>query len=125
MSAARTGVVPLPAPAGARNRPFESARVHAWLRQSILEVSLVPGATLDDTLRGRIAAEIRRRLSPRHVPDEVIEAPGIPHTRTGKKLEVPVTAILAGHDEVNVDPKAVDDYSLIDWYAERGREHSW
>jgi len=90
-----------------------------------LFVTLVPGATLDDTLRGRIAAEIRRRLSPRHVPDEVIEAPGIPHTRTGKKLEVPVTAILAGHDEVNVDPKAVDDYSLIDWYAERGREHSW
>ncbi|MCH5641856.1 MULTISPECIES: acetoacetate--CoA ligase [unclassified Gordonia (in: high G+C Gram-positive bacteria)] len=90
-----------------------------------LFVTLVPGATLDDALRGRIAAEIRRRLSPRHVPDEVIEAPGIPHTRTGKKLEVPVTAILAGHDEVNVDPKAVDDYSLIDWYAERGREHSW
>lgn len=49
MSAARPGVVPLPAPAGARVRPFESARVHAWLRQSILEVSLVPGLTLAES----------------------------------------------------------------------------
>lgn len=30
-------------------RPIESARVHAWLRQSILEVSLVPGAALAET----------------------------------------------------------------------------
>lgn len=90
-----------------------------------LFVTLVPGAELDDALRGRIASEVRSRLSPRHVPDEVIEAPGIPHTRTGKKLEVPVTAILAGRAEVNVDPRAVDDFALVDWYAERGREHRW
>ncbi|MGW9263655.1 acetoacetate--CoA ligase [Gordonia terrae] len=90
-----------------------------------LFVTLVPGATLDDALIGRIAASVRDRLSKRHVPDEVIEAPGIPHTRTGKKLEVPVTAILAGRSEVNIDPKAVDDYALIDWYAEQGRAHRW
>ena len=90
-----------------------------------LFVTLIPGAHLDDDLRSRIAGDIRRRLSPRHVPDEVIEAPGIPHTRTGKKLEVPVTAILAGRSEVNVDPRAVDDYSLMDFYAESGRQHRW
>ncbi|MDL9937956.1 acetoacetate--CoA ligase [Gordonia sp. ABSL1-1] len=90
-----------------------------------LFVTLVPGHHLDDDLRTRIAADVRQRLSPRHVPDEVIEAPGIPHTRTGKKLEVPVTAILAGHAEVNIDPKSVDDYALVDWYATRGRDHRW
>lgn len=90
-----------------------------------LFVTLVPGAVLDDALRGRIADAIRSRLSPRHVPDEVIEAPGIPHTRTGKKLEVPVTGILAGRSGVDVDPRSVDDASLIDWYAQRGREHQW
>ena len=90
-----------------------------------LFVTLVPGAVLDDALVTRIAAAVRDRLSKRHVPDEVIEAPGIPHTRTGKKLEVPVTAILAGRSEVNIDPKSVDDYSLIDWYAEQGRAHRW
>lgn len=90
-----------------------------------LFVTLVPGAVLDDALVTRIAAAVRDRLSKRHLPDEVIEAPGIPHTRTGKKLEVPVTAILAGRSEVNIDPKSVDDYSLIDWYAEQGRAHRW
>ncbi|MDL9945860.1 acetoacetate--CoA ligase [Gordonia sp. ABSL11-1] len=90
-----------------------------------LFVTLVPDATLDDDLRSRIAAEVRRRLSPRHVPDEVIEAPGIPHTRTGKKLEVPVTGILAGRSEVSIDPRSVDDHGLIEWYAERGRAHRW
>ncbi|UVF80796.1 acetoacetate--CoA ligase [Gordonia mangrovi] len=90
-----------------------------------LFVTLVPGAALDDDLRRRIASEVRSRLSPRHVPDEVIEAPGIPHTRTGKKLEVPVTGILAGRAEVSIDPKSVDDFGLIDWYADQGRAHRW
>ncbi|MYR06492.1 acetoacetate--CoA ligase [Gordonia sp. SID5947] len=90
-----------------------------------LFVTLVPGANLDDQLTARIASEVRTRLSPRHVPDEVIEAPGIPHTRTGKKLEVPVTGILAGRADVNIDPKSVDDYSLIQWYADRGSAHQW
>ncbi len=90
-----------------------------------LFVTLVAGARLDDELRTRVAAEVRTRLSPRHVPDEIIEAPGIPHTRTGKKLEVPVTGILAGRAEVNVDPKSVDDYDLIEWYAQQGKAHRW
>ncbi|MFT4125685.1 MAG: acetoacetate--CoA ligase [Gordonia sp. (in: high G+C Gram-positive bacteria)] len=90
-----------------------------------LFVTLVPGAELDDDLCARITTAIRARLSPRHVPDEVIEAPGIPHTRTGKKLEVPVTAVLAGRSEVNVDPKAVDDATLLEFYAEAGRAHRW
>ncbi len=43
-------VVPLPAiDGGPRGRPPESARAYAWLRQSILEVSLVPGAALAES----------------------------------------------------------------------------
>ena len=34
---------------------------------------------------------------------------------------MPVTAILAGRSEVNLDPRSVDDYSLIDFYAARAR----
>ena len=93
--------------------------------KTMLVTAVWPGATLDDDLRSTIASSIRTRLSPRHVPDEVIEAPGIPHTRTGKKLEVPVTAILAGRSGVDVDPRSIDDPGLIDWYSERGREHQW
>ena len=90
-----------------------------------LFVTLAEGATFDDDLVATIRTRIRTALSPRHVPDEVIAAPGIPHTRTGKKLEVPITAILAGHTEVSMDPRAIDRPDLIDWYREQGRRHRW
>ncbi|MGC5249066.1 acetoacetate--CoA ligase [Gordonia sp. DT219] len=89
-----------------------------------LFVTLVPGAVLDDDLRRRVVAQIRARLSPRHVPDELVEAPGIPHTRTGKKLEVPVTSVLAGRP-VDIDPRSVDDPALITWYEKQGAAHTW
>ena len=50
-----------------------------------LFVTLADGARVDDDLRARIAARIRTRLSPRHVPDRVIGFPGFPHA-DGKKL---------------------------------------
>jgi acetoacetyl-CoA synthetase len=87
-----------------------------------LFVTLAEGHHLDAALVQEIRTRIRTRLSPRHVPDDVIAAPGIPHTRTGKKLEVPVTAIMAGHTEVPLDHRAIDRPDLIDWYRERGRE---
>ena len=90
-----------------------------------LFVTLPDGKELDATLVDTIRAEIRTRLSPRHVPDDVIAAPGIPHTRTGKKLEVPVIAIMAGHEGVSLDPRSVDNPDLIGWYREQGSVHRW
>jgi acetoacetyl-CoA synthetase len=90
-----------------------------------LFVTLAPGCHLDGALVEKIRRQIRARLSPRHVPDEVIEAPGIPHTRTGKKLEVPITAVLAGRSDVSLDPRAVDNPDLIDWYRQQGQAHRW
>jgi acetoacetyl-CoA synthetase len=62
----------------------------------ILFVTPAPGHDLDDDLRRRIAAALRTELSPRHVPDEIREVPGVPRTLSGKKLEVPVKRILTG-----------------------------
>jgi acetoacetyl-CoA synthetase len=62
----------------------------------LLFVALRPGAVLDDHLRRRIADALRRDLSPRHVPDEIVPLPAIPRTLSGKKLEVPVKRILQG-----------------------------
>ncbi|MFZ4374187.1 MAG: acetoacetate--CoA ligase [Mycobacterium sp.] len=90
-----------------------------------LFVTLADGRTLDDEVIDTIRSQIRTRLSPRHVPDDVIAAPGIPHTRTGKKLEVPVTAIMAGHANVSLDARSIDKPELIDWYREQGRAHRW
>ncbi|WP_433610660.1 acetoacetate--CoA ligase [Dactylosporangium sp. CA-139114] len=62
----------------------------------LLFVVLADGVTLDDTLRARIARELRTALSPRHVPDEVFQVGAVPRTLSGKKLEVPVKRILTG-----------------------------
>ncbi|MDQ3944366.1 MAG: acetoacetate--CoA ligase [Actinomycetota bacterium] len=62
----------------------------------LLFVVTAEGAELDDDLRGRLAADLRRHLSPRHVPDAVHAVPAVPRTLSGKKLEVPVKRILTG-----------------------------
>ncbi len=59
-----------------------------------LFVALSPGAVLDDDLKNRIRKTLRADYSPRHVPDEIIEAPDIPYTISGKKMETPVKKIL-------------------------------
>ena len=83
-----------------------------------LFVVLADGAELTDELRDRIKRTIRDEVSPRHVPDEIIVAPGVPHTRTGKKLEVPIKKLFQGADPAKVVEKsAVDDPALVDWYA--------
>ncbi|WP_127782453.1 acetoacetate--CoA ligase [Rhodococcus sp. X156] len=84
---------------------------------------LAEGATLDDDLRARIVAALRRDASPRHVPSELIPVAAIPHTRTGKKLEVPVKRVLQGADPgTALSLGAVDDPSLIDQFVRLGAE---
>ncbi|WBO68108.1 acetoacetate--CoA ligase [Streptomyces camelliae] len=81
------------------------------------------GVTVDDALREKIKEAIRTGASPRHVPDEILEVPGIPHTRTGKKLEVPVKRLLQGAPvEHVVNPAAVDAPVLIEHFARLGAE---
>jgi acyl-coenzyme A synthetase/AMP-(fatty) acid ligase len=83
-----------------------------------LFVVLNPGHELDDALTGKIRQAIREGASPRHVPDEIIAAPAIPHTRTGKKLEIPVKRILQGGDPRQIlDPGAVDNPDALAWFA--------
>ncbi len=90
-----------------------------------LFVTLEPGTELDDALRARIRDAIRTHASPRHVPDDVFAAPGIPHTRTGKKLEVPVKRLLTGSvSGAAFDAGSVDNPDLIDWYVELGARHN-
>jgi acetoacetyl-CoA synthetase len=62
----------------------------------ILYVVPAPGYELDDELAAQIRSGLRSALSPRHIPDEIHQVPGIPRTLSGKKLEVPVRKILLG-----------------------------
>ncbi|HVT68155.1 MAG TPA: acetoacetate--CoA ligase [Trebonia sp.] len=86
-----------------------------WL---VLFVVLDGAAALTDELTRHIADAIRTQASPRHVPDDIIAVAALPHTRTGKRLEVPVKRLIQGHplDQV-ASPDAVDDYAALAQFA--------
>jgi acetoacetyl-CoA synthetase len=85
-------------------------------------VVLNAGFALDDPLTTRIRTAVREGASPKHVPDEIIAVPGIPHTHTGKKVEVPIKRLLQGAQIEDVlDAQAVDDPSLLAWFATFGQ----
>lgn len=61
-----------------------------------LFVTMHEGFVLDDAVKSEINSRLRSEFSPRHVPDEIVEAPDIPYTISGKKMEAPVKKILLG-----------------------------
>jgi acetoacetyl-CoA synthetase len=80
-----------------------------------LFVVLAAGVTLDDSIKAKLRSTLRKHVTPRHVPDEIVEIPAVPRTLSGKKLEVPVKRLLMGvpaERAVNlgtlVDPRAID-----------------
>jgi acetoacetyl-CoA synthetase len=83
----------------------------------VLFVALVPGVALDDDLRARINAALRRELSPRHVPDHIEAVPSVPRTLSGKKLEVPVKRILGGAPATTVASRSsLADPDSLAWF---------
>lgn len=87
-----------------------------------LFVALADGVELDEGLRSRIAAEIRQHASPRHVPDDILDVPGIPRTLTGKRLEIPIKRILLGAaPEAAVQQSSIDRPDLLDAFVAYGR----
>jgi acetoacetyl-CoA synthetase len=88
-----------------------------------LFVQLTAGTELTDDLVARIREAIRSQASPRHVPDEVLVVPGVPHTKTGKRLEVPLKRLFQGvAPEKAVNAGAVDDPALVEHYVALARE---
>ena len=80
----------------------------------VLYVVLAEGCDLDDDLTGRLRGALRSELSPRHVPDEIHQVPGIPRTLSGKKLEVPVRKILLGTPVAEAaDPDALANPEVL------------
>ena len=85
-----------------------------------------PHPDLAPSLVERIRTRVREHASPRHVPDEVVAVPAVPHTATGKKLEVPLKRIAQGVPvEQALKLGAVDDPQAVHWFVEhfaaRGR----
>ena len=84
----------------------------------ILYVAPAEGHSVTEALTGKIRSLLRAELSPRHVPDEIVEVPGIPRTLSGKKLEVPVRKILLGTPvAAAADPDALANPEVLAFFA--------
>jgi acetoacetyl-CoA synthetase len=83
----------------------------------VLFVKLNAGVVWSDDLSQRIKGAIRRNLTPRHTPREVIPVSDIPYTRSGKKVELAVTKVIHGEVVKNVgalaNPESLAEYHRI------------
>jgi acetoacetyl-CoA synthetase len=84
-----------------------------------LFVKMREGCALTDTLKGIINARIKQALSARHVPNEIIAAPNVPRTLSGKKMEVPIKKLLLGQPlEKVASADAMANPECLNFYAQ-------
>lgn len=89
-----------------------------------LFVVLREGIILDDALRDTLRKRIRDALSSRHVPNEIVQVPGVPRTLSGKKMEVPIKKLLLGHAPHGIANRdAMANPDSLDWYFDYARRY--
>ena len=83
-----------------------------------LFVVLQAGHALDERLIARIKTEIKKAMSPRHVPNDIFAIASVPRTLSGKKLELPVKKLLMGEplDKV-VNRDAMANPESMEWFV--------
>ena len=89
----------------------------------VLFVVPAAGFALDARLARALADALRRELSPRHVPDRIVQVSQVPRTISGKKMELPVKRLLAGEppDRV-VNPGAMVNPESLGVFVELARK---
>jgi len=89
-----------------------------------LFVVLRPGLALDDALTAKIAGAIRTALSPRFVPDQIVQVAEVPRTLSGKKQELPIKKLLLGQPlEKVINREAMANPACLDWYVAYAAQH--
>ncbi len=90
-----------------------------------LFVVLRPGHVLDAATRARINDAIRTALSPRFVPNEILQVAEIPRTLSGKKQELPIKKLLLGQPLAKVvNQDAMANPACLDWYVTFAAKHA-
>ncbi len=89
----------------------------------VLFVKMRPGRRLEEGLINRIRRKLREEASPRHVPELIIEAPNLPHTRSGKLVEMAVRDIIHGrpikNSEALANPESLDFFANLSITTQR------
>jgi acetoacetyl-CoA synthetase len=75
----------------------------------VLFVVLREGESFTAELARRIRRQVRQNCTPRHVPSVIREAPAVPRTISGKKVELAVTRLIHGNKVANADALANPD----------------
>ncbi|KAM5346056.1 hypothetical protein ACJ41O_009061 [Fusarium nematophilum] len=91
-------------------------RAHDPDEQVLLFVKMINGRALDDKLERAIGRQIRKDLSPRHVPKFIFETPEIPMTINGKKMELPVKQAVSGQKVVH--SSTIANPNSLTWYKQ-------
>ena len=83
----------------------------------LLFVRLADGFSLDEALREKIIARLRKNCSPRHAPSRIFEVADIPRTRSGKITEIAIRDYVAGKPVGNLhalaNPQALDAFRAL------------
>jgi acetoacetyl-CoA synthetase len=72
----------------------------------VLFVRLREGLALDESLAHKIKRQIRTNTTPRHVPARIVQVADIPHTKSGKIVELAVRDVVHGRPVKNLDALA-------------------
>jgi acetoacetyl-CoA synthetase len=79
------------------------------------------GQKLTENLCRRIEQQVRSKLSPRHVPQYIVQVKDIPVTINGKKVEIAVKKIISGA-KVKVSSTVANTDSLNEYVKYRDYE---
>lgn len=94
----------------------------SWM---VLFVALRPGQELDVAMRDKINGAIRVAVSPRFLPDDILHAPEIPRTLSGKKQEVPIKKLYLGHNlEKVINREAMANPDCLSFYLPLASAHA-
>lgn len=89
-------------------------RTHDGEVEVVLFIKVKDGAEFNQSNIDEIKSLIRKETTPRHVPGHIFKVSGIPYTRSGKKMELAITRILAGKALTNLEavanPECLDEY---------------
>ena len=83
----------------------------------VLFIIMNKNYSINDSLLQKIKQQIKRNVSPRHVPNKIIVVKDIPKTKSGKIVELAVKSTIEGNkiknSEALINPEVLDEYKNL------------